>query len=111
MGLVGSLLGGYLLGVYLYVSSRYFNMNHNDAFSSMRLNTHKNFLRIRVTEEEVRIYPIGLTKIPARNDWIFNPSKSASAPAEYIPKVPLKPHLLEGPIVVGLARTAARNVV
>jgi hypothetical protein len=111
MGLVGSLLGGYLFGVYLYVSSRYFNMNHNDAFSSMRLDTHKNFLRIRITEEEVTIYPIGLTKIPARNDWILNPSKSASAPAEYIPNVPLKPHLLEGPIVVGLARTAARNVV
>jgi hypothetical protein len=77
----------------------------------MRLNTHKNFLRIRVTEEEVRIYPIGLTKIPARDDWISNPSKSASAPAEYIPNVPLKPHLIEGPIIVSLAnhRTAVRK--
>ena len=68
MGFVRSLLGGYRFGVYLYVSSKkYSNMNHNDAFGLMRLDTHKNFLRIRIPEDEV-IYPIASRTAERRLD-------------------------------------------
>lgn len=102
MGAVGALLGGYLFGAYLYVSSRWLDMNHNDAFSSMRLNTHKNFLRMRITDDEIKIYPIGLTTVPGRDDWQINKAKTSSNPSEYEPKSPLAPHLIEGPVTVKL---------
>ena len=69
-------MGGRLFGLYLYVTSHSYNMNHNDAFSSMRLDSHRNFLRIRITDDEVRIYPIGLTDIPKRHEWKINPEKN-----------------------------------
>jgi Calcineurin-like phosphoesterase len=96
----GALAGGYLFGMYLYVSSRFFNMNHNDAFSSMRLNTHRNFLRMRIKDEEITIYPVGLTDIPQREDWCINSEKKGCPSPAYVPVKDLVPHLIEGPIVV-----------
>lgn len=100
MVLLGGAIGGYLFGVYLYLSSARYNMNHNDAFSSMRLDSHRNFLRIRIKDDEVTVYPIGLTRIPGRSDWQVNSKKLGSPPPEYIPVDELSPHLIEGPIVI-----------
>ena len=100
MTMVGTLIGGSLFGLYLYVSSKRFNINHNDAFSSMRLDSYRNFLRMRIKDDEVKIYPIGLTKIPKREDWRINTGKEDSPPPAYVPATPLAPHLIEGPIVI-----------
>jgi hypothetical protein len=32
--------------------------NHNDAFSSIRLDSHRNFLRLRIKGDDVSIYPV-----------------------------------------------------
>lgn len=102
MGFVGTFLGGPLFGLYLYItsSSPALNMNHNDAFSSMRLDSYKNFLRMRITESEVQIFPIGLTTVPQREEWKLNKNKTPDDPSEYVPGTPLQPHLIEGPIIV-----------
>jgi hypothetical protein len=57
----GGLIAGALFGIYLYASSRWWNLNHNDAFSALRLDSHRNFLRIRIKGDEVTIYPIGIS--------------------------------------------------
>lgn len=103
MASVGFLVGGFLFGAYLYVSSRFLNINQNDAFSAMRLDTHRNFLRIRIKGDEVTIYPIGLTRIPERAEWKFNDKKLGNPAPAYVPDDPLAPHLIEGPIVVNTA--------
>jgi hypothetical protein len=77
MTLVGTLIGGYFFGIYLYITSAHYKMNHNDAFSSMQLDSHRNFLRMRIKDDEIRIYPIGLTNIPKRCEWRLNEKKSA----------------------------------
>ena len=102
MSAVGTIIGGYLFGVYLYYTSKlaWLNLNHNDAFSSMRLESYKNFLRIRITDEEVQIFPIGLKDVPARSQWKFNDKQTPSNPSVYIPEIELEPHLIEGPIVI-----------
>ncbi len=100
MTLVGALVGGYCFGIYLYLTSAHYKMNHNDAFSSMRLDTHRNFLRMRITDDEVKIYPVGLTRVPKRSEWRVNTEKKGSPPPAYVPVDPLSPHLIEGPIVV-----------
>jgi hypothetical protein len=46
--------------------SRWWNLNHNDAFSAMRLDSHRNFLRLRIKDDAVTIYPIGLNRVPRR---------------------------------------------
>jgi hypothetical protein len=100
MTMAGTLIGGRLFGLYLYLSSKRYNINHNDAFSSMRLDGYRNFLRMRIKDDEVKIYPIGLTKIPKRGDWRINTGNVGTPPPTYIPATPLAPHLIEGPIVI-----------
>lgn len=107
MAVVGALLGGYCFGIYLYITSARYKMNHNDAFSSMRLDSHRNFLRMRIKGDEIKIYPIGLDNIPKRGEWRLNEKKVGSPPPEYVPVNPLAPHLIEGPIVVSTAGNAA----
>jgi hypothetical protein len=100
MTFVGALVGGYCFGIYLYITSAHYKMNHNDAFSSMRLDSYRNFLRMRIKDDEVRIYPIGLTSVPKRSEWRLNEKKVGAPAPVYVPITPLAPHLIEGPIVV-----------
>jgi hypothetical protein len=100
MIVVGGLVAGALFGIYLYISSRWWNLNHNDAFSAMRLDSHRNFLRMRIKGDEVTIYPIGLDRVPRRDEWRINTQRAGSPAPVYVPMSPLAPHLIEGPITV-----------
>jgi len=100
MIVVGGLLAGFLFGLYLYASSRWWNLNHNDAFSSMRRDSHRGFLRLRIKGDEVTIYPIGLDRVPTRSEWRVNAEKTGSPPPAYVPATPLAPCLIEGPITI-----------
>ncbi|CDX21362.1 conserved membrane hypothetical protein [Mesorhizobium plurifarium] len=100
MILVGGVIAGSLFGAYLYLTSRWLNMNHNDAFSSMRRNSHRHFLRLRIKDEKVTVFPIGLTTIPKRKDWRINEQKLGTPPSAYVPVSPLKPELIEKPFSV-----------
>jgi hypothetical protein len=96
----GGLISGALFGLYLYASSRWWDQNHNDAFSAMRLDSHRNFLRMRIQNDEVTVYPIGLDRVPKRHEWRLNTMRAGSPPPAYVPISPLAPRLIEGPIVV-----------
>jgi hypothetical protein len=93
---LGGLVAAELFGIYLYISSGYLDMNHNDAFSSMRRDTHRNFIRIRITDEGLTLYPIGLTHVPHRNEW----QKSTAPGPAFIVKPDLPPELIEPPIII-----------
>jgi hypothetical protein len=102
MVLGGAIVGGTIFGLYLMITCRYFKMNYNDAFSAMQLDSYRHFLRVRIKDDEVTIYPIGLDKVPKRREWHINPDWKEcdqSQPA-YVPKKPLQPCLIEGPIVI-----------
>jgi hypothetical protein len=112
MIVVGGFVAAILFGIYLYISSRWLNLNHNDAFSAMRLDSHRHFLRMRIKDDEVTLYPIGLDRVPTRAEWRFNEEKAGSPAPVYVPDrgpdpdPDLDPHLIEGPIVVHVpART------
>ena len=96
----GGILAAALFGLYLYVLSRWFKLNHNDAFSAMRLDSHRNFLRLRITDDEVAIFPIGLDRVPRRREWRENTGHLGSPAPAFVPATPLRPRLIEGPIVV-----------
>ncbi len=102
MWVLGGGIAGTMCGVYLFLGNRLFNTHHDNAFSSIRVSDYKNFLRMRITKDELTIYPIGLEKVPSRAGW-REPTAAERATGEiagYVPRKPLMPHLIEGPIVI-----------
>jgi hypothetical protein len=84
------------------LTCRYADINHNDAFSAMRLDSFRNFLRIRLVGNQVTVYPIGMDRVPRREDWIDNPASSADPHASwFVSRQKLEPKLLEPAIVIG----------
>jgi hypothetical protein len=102
---VGLFVGGYLagsllMGIYLLISLNVFRRHSNEAFSSLRIQDYKNFLRLHIdTEGKLTIYPIGIKKIP--KDWVpaMNPDESDPKLAPKRNKT-MEAFLIEEPIEV-----------
>lgn len=92
----GGLVAGFIWGMYLFVTCAFLRRHTNDGFSSMRLADYKNFLRMKIEQERLTIYPIGLWRSPTRLEW----RKSASDPKKYVSRLPMVPELIDGPIVI-----------
>lgn len=97
LGVSGGLIGGFLWGIYLWISSRYFSAHYNDAFSAMSIPDYKNFLRMHIEENKLTIYPIGIKRTPKRKDW--NPTMQTQG-AAILPKEEIKYEFIEEPIII-----------
>jgi hypothetical protein len=107
MTAVGGVFAGCVFGAYLYVTSRWCDINHNDAFSAMRRNSHRHFLRIRIEGDEATIYPVGLDRTPARKEWRLRMDETSSDPDDpsvYFVEGGLACRLIETPVVVRAKR-------
>lgn len=63
---VGGTLSATLLGAYLLISLNFFKRHWNEAFSALRIENYKNFLRMCIHPDGgLRIYPVGLKDVPA----------------------------------------------
>ncbi|MBI2016800.1 MAG: hypothetical protein HYS77_14870 [Candidatus Rokubacteria bacterium] len=63
----GWILGSILWGLYLLVALNLFGAHQNEAFSALRIQDYKHFLRLHVTRAgDLEIYPIGIPKVPRR---------------------------------------------
>ena len=102
MIVVGGAVAGFIFGVNLLLTCRYADMNHNDAFSAMRLDSHRNFLRLRIKSDELKVYPIGVDSVPRRDQWRDNPHPGAGTTEPlFVPEDgSLRPRLIEGPVVI-----------
>jgi hypothetical protein len=74
-------------------------MNHKDAFSAMRLDSHRHFLRLRIRGDTVTVFPIKLDEVPGRKGWRFNPPDERS-PSVFSPAAAMRPELIEQPIEI-----------
>ena len=95
MLLLGSVVGGVLVGCYLLFSNLVLGVHDNEAYSSIQCADYKNFLRLRLTEEALIIYPIGIREVTY--DW-----EQVSSDEEH-PRFegsPIKTHLIEEPIII-----------
>ena len=89
VGVVGGVLAATILGLYLLVSLNLFGKHWNEAFSALRIEDYKCFLRLRIQPDgALKIYPVGLIKVPG-DDRTEPPSNP-----------PLHPHLIEKPIEI-----------
>jgi uncharacterized Zn-finger protein len=99
-------VGGLFWGVYLTIASWYWGDEPNSAFSAMRLDSYKNFIRLKIESNKITIYPIGIDKPPQRSDWKINDNFDEDNPNQdipaIIPKIDLGQHLIEEPVIIDI---------
>ncbi|GBC81205.1 hypothetical protein HRbin10_00311 [bacterium HR10] len=90
-------IGSWIMGAYLLLSLNIFGQHANEAFSALRIEDYKNFLRLHLDERgQLTIYPIGIEKVPRK--WARNHREGGS---RYVPSDGvIEPHLIENPIVI-----------
>lgn len=63
----GALVGGFIIGLYLLVSINVFGRHNNEAFSSLRIQDYKQWLRLRIGSDGVlTAWAIALDRVPRR---------------------------------------------
>lgn len=109
LGLVASgFLGGAVWGLYLLVVSYLLGDHANDAFSAMRLDSFRHFLRLKIEGDELTVYPVGIDRSPPRSGWKKNEKfvEGDQNTPFFVPGNGLGQHLIEGPIVIRAANVA-----
>jgi hypothetical protein len=97
----GGIVGAWILGVYLFVSLNVFRRHSNEAFSSLRIDGWKSFLRLHIDQRgDLTIYPIGIERVPRR--WRPSGDLDPKSPLRMVPADgrATKPNLIDRPITV-----------
>jgi hypothetical protein len=79
MFVAGWFFGGWLFAAYLFFSAVLSDAHHNEVFSSLHMERYKGFLRLRVSEDGVTVYPVGIPKPP--QEWNPPAGEDGCAPA------------------------------
>jgi hypothetical protein len=64
LALYGYLVGAGLFGFYLWVSIVVAKRHSNEAYSAIKFEGFKNFLRLHITKDKIEVFAIGLEKVP-----------------------------------------------
>ena len=95
-GIGGYIIGSIIMGVYLFISLHCFGRHDNEAFSAMKIEDYKNFLRLHIDGDgNLTIYPFKIEKVCKK--WI---SKGDNKKQKCQPLEDLKPELIEEPITI-----------
>lgn len=110
MTLIGAIGAGLVWGTYLTICCL-FGRHCDEAFSSMRVEGYKHFLRMKIEPDKLTIYPIGLKDVPSRRGWRrANPdADNILKGPKYVPSRPLKPRLIEPPIEIRIGDVKRRD--
>jgi hypothetical protein len=95
----GWVVGSFLVGIFLLISLNVFGCLQVSAFSSLRIEDWKNFLRIRIDKKgNLTIYPIGIRRVPRQ--WKRRPAGGVGP--ELVPDDPkaTPPELIEPPVIM-----------
>ena len=95
--IVAWFVGSLLFGMYLLISLNGFRRHANEAFSSLRIEDYKNFIRMRFDPDgTLTIFPIGIEKVARK----WKPTAAPTGP-KYEPDGDYtKPFLIEQPVVI-----------
>ena len=90
----GFLIAPIIMGLYLLISLNIFGRHHNEAFSALKIEGYKNFLRFKIRKNgDLEIYPVGVKKVI--KNWQPN-ATGRLVPNEASPEN--EAFLIEGPI-------------
>lgn len=94
----GWVVGSFIMGVYLLVSLNVFGRHSEEAFSALKVQDYKHFLRLHIGRDgALTIYPVKIDRVPRR--WRNRREGDATA-AFVVPDEPFAPGLIEPPVVV-----------
>lgn len=95
----GWVVGSVLVGAFLLISLNVFGHLTDSAFSSLRIEDWKNFLRIKIDRQGgLTVYPVGIRRVP--RDW--KRRAAGAAGPELVPddRRATPPELIEPPVVI-----------
>lgn len=91
----GYFVGSFIMGAYLFISLHLFGRHDNEAFSALKIEDYKNFLRLHIDAEgKLTICPIKIEEVARA--WEYQKNDGGF----YEPKGKLEPELIEKPITV-----------
>jgi hypothetical protein len=94
----GYILGSIIMGIYLFVSLHFFGRHDNEAFSALKIEDYKNFLRLHVSSDgHLTIYPLKIAKVSKAWNPVINSENEVEF---YKPASDIEPELIEKPIVI-----------
>ncbi|HEX5633036.1 MAG TPA: hypothetical protein VFX50_07400, partial [Gemmatimonadales bacterium] len=94
----GWVAGSLIMGLYLLVSLNVFGRHSEEAFSSLRIQDYKHFLRLHVGPDgTLTIHPLKVERVPRR--WRDRTPGEAS-PSRVQPAEPLVVERIERPVTV-----------
>jgi hypothetical protein len=94
--LLGFTLGGVVFGLYLIATHKHAPKHANEVLACQGIPDFKNFLRLRIDERGLTIYPVGVRKVP--RDWELDPDNpDPSAPWLRPTDLELAVELIEDP--------------
>jgi hypothetical protein len=105
----GSVLGPFIMGLYLPVSMNVFGRHSNEAFS-LAIQDWKHFLHLHIDRHgDLTSYPIGIRRVPRH----WKARRTGDPGPQFVPDDPqaIAPELIEPPIPVKKARTETRTGV
>jgi len=93
-------VGSFVVGIYLLISLNVFGRHDQEAFSALKIQDYKNFLRMHIAADgSLTIYPIKLEKIPRR--WRHRrKDEETKTNSLLVPVGGSQPELIESPIVL-----------
>lgn len=112
VALSGPWIAGKLYGLSLWLGCKYQDLSHNDAFSSMQLDSYRHFLRIRLQGDTATIFPVKLDRVPTRDMWKMNPKRTPdSEQSVLVPDPDLQAGLIEPAIFIQARTTTTTSEV
>jgi hypothetical protein len=95
----GWIVGSMIVGLYLLISVNVFGRHSEEAFSSLKIQDFKHFLRLHVgTDGHLTIWPVRIDHVPRK--WRDRRANDTT-PSQAVPGEPLIVDLIEPPIQVG----------
>ena len=80
------------------------------AFSALRLDSYRHFLRLKIEGDKLTIYPIGIDKSPQRDHWKHNPEYGDPNAGQDTPAITpsegLGQDFIEGPLIIDAGELA-----
>lgn len=97
--LLGALVAGLAMGLYLLVAHVVFGRHANEAFSAQHNPDYKSFVRMRIDGNGgLTLFPVGVERVPRK--WALRPDASPDSPWFEPVDDAIRPQLLEEPIAV-----------
>lgn len=95
---VGGFLGSIVVGLYLYFCVNWLNIHWKHAFSSLKIQDYKNYLRLHITAEGLTVYPVGVEEVV--KNWRYRPAAKPGEPWFEPASRDAEPFIIEQPVFI-----------